>query len=105
MLTTWAYSLFAVFGVSLISFVGIFTISLKLEALKKVVMLFSSYRCLTNAAVARSIFLASRCTEYRGRERFRSTPARRPASCGSTLSGQERGPIRQRRHCGKGRIF
>jgi zinc and cadmium transporter len=42
MFYAWIYSLIAVFGVSLISFVGIFTISLKLEALKKVVMLLVS---------------------------------------------------------------
>jgi zinc and cadmium transporter len=42
MLTTWIYSLIAVLGVSLISFIGIVTISVKLETLKKVVMLLVS---------------------------------------------------------------
>jgi zinc and cadmium transporter len=43
MLTAWIYTLIAVFGVSLISFVGIITISIKLQALKKIVMLLVSF--------------------------------------------------------------
>jgi len=35
---TWLYTLVAVFTVSLISFVGIFTVSIKIDLLKKIVM-------------------------------------------------------------------
>ena len=42
MLTTWIYTLAAVFLVSLISFAGILTISIKLEVLKKILMFLVS---------------------------------------------------------------
>lgn len=42
MLSTWLYTLIAVFIVSLVSFVGILTISIKLEALKKILLLLVS---------------------------------------------------------------
>ena len=42
-LTTWTYAIVSVFIVSLISFVGVFTLSMKTEKLKKVVLLFVSF--------------------------------------------------------------
>jgi len=43
MTETWLYTILSVLGISLISFIGILTISIKLEKLKKVILFFVSF--------------------------------------------------------------